>query len=203
MAKDTQNYCRLYLVRHGETDWNAQGKIQGQTELSLNETGRIQAYNLAKDLKNIKFEKVFSSTSIRARQTAEILALEKKLAIETTEALKERRYGRLEGQHKDLFKKLDLMMDILSEEEKFKFKAYLEMESDEEVVSRVLTFLREIAVAYIGKDILVATHGGLMRALLKHLGMGIKRGTISNGAVVLLFSDGVDFIIKETKGILL
>src|SRR3989339_1397072 len=91
------NYCHLYLVRHGETEWNVQKIIQGHKDIPLNQKGEKQARRLAKKLVKIKFGVVFSSDLLRAKRTAEIVVLEKKIAVKTTKTLRERHFGRFEG----------------------------------------------------------------------------------------------------------
>ncbi len=203
MLKDKRNYCKIYIVRHGQTDWNIQKKTQGHTNTPLNKAGKIQAGELAKNLRGINFDKIFSSDLLRANQTAEIIALEKKIAVEITELLRERRYGHFEGKNAEALKDFDLMRAALSKEERFKFKPYKDVESDEEVVNRMIRFIREISIIYIGKTILFVTHGGIMRAFLNHLGMDLPNGSIGNGAYAEILSDGVDILLKETQGITL
>ena len=67
---------KIFLVRHGETDWNLKGKIQGNTDIELNKTGIKQAYELSNKMleKNYKFSKIYSSPQKRALQTAKILS---------------------------------------------------------------------------------------------------------------------------------
>ena len=89
--------CTIYLVRHGETEWNEKKLIQGHSDIPLNKKGEIQAKQLGEKLKDIHFEAVFSSDLVRAKRTAEIMVLEKKLAVITTKALRERLFGRYEG----------------------------------------------------------------------------------------------------------
>ena len=64
----------IYIFRHGETDWNNLGKLQGQTDIELNEKGILQAKNISKYIKNIKFSKIFTSPLKRAIKTTEIVA---------------------------------------------------------------------------------------------------------------------------------
>lgn len=198
------NFCTIYLVRHGRTDWNEKGLIQGHTDRALDSTGKTQALDLAKELKHIKFDKVFSSDLLRARQTAEIIALDHKLTVETTKALRERKFGIFAGRHWTILKEIELTLKHLDESSKFSYKHHPSMESDEELMSRFITFLRELAVANPGKNILVVTHGGPMRLLLTKLGE-INRDMyfieISNLAYIKLVSDGIDFFVKKIKGI--
>jgi len=200
-------YCSLYIVRHGETEWNVKRLLQGQTDIPLNKTGEIQAEKLAKKLRGAEFAMIFSSDLLRAKRTAEIVALEKKIAVRTTKALRERKFGRFEGKswEAEEFQSLFDKFLKLSAKQRFKTTAYEGSESDEELMSRFIPFIRETSVAYPGKNVLVVTHGGVMRAFLNHLaydkGKEIQPGSIENAAYIRLLCDGVDFFVKETAGI--
>ena len=200
-------YCSLYIVRHGETDWNVKGLLQGQTDIPLNKTGEIQAEKLAKKLRSIEFAIIFSSDLLRAKRTAEIIALEKKIAVRTTKTLRERKFGRFEGKSWETkeFQTLFEKYLKLSTKQRFKMSPYEGNESDEELMSRFIPFIREVSVAYLEKNVLVVTHGGVMRAFLNHLASGkgkeMQPGSIENTAYIKLLYDGVDFFIKESSGI--
>lgn len=197
-------YCTFYIVRHGETEYNVKKLIQGQSDIPLNTVGEQQAANLAKEFKNFHFDAIFASDLSRAKRTAEIIALEHKLAVNTTKLLRERQLGKFVGQSLELLKKIDQELKSLNEQEKISYKTQHDIEDTEEMVSRFLTFLRETAIVYPGKIVLVTSHGGMIRVLLDHLGFFTKEdllGNISNGAYIKLQSDGVDFFLQETKGI--
>ncbi|OGK35369.1 hypothetical protein A3F59_06185 [Candidatus Roizmanbacteria bacterium RIFCSPHIGHO2_12_FULL_38_13] len=193
---------KIYLVRHGETDWNVQNLLQGQTDIHLNKKGIKQSQEFAKKVKKVKFDAVFSSDLVRARRTAEIITLDRKLAIETRKVLRERFFGKYEGMPRREFYKLFTNWEKLSEKEKFRFKLSEDIESEEEAAIRLITFLREVAVGYAGMTILIVAHGGLMKALLIHLGYATaeKPVRMKNNGFILLESDGVDFFIKEVNG---
>ena len=201
--------CTFYIVRHGESVWNIKGIIQGQKNSRLTKNGINQACKLAKELKNIKFDKTFSSDRIRAKRTAQIIALEHKLAIVTTKLLRERNFGNYQGKKWTIYerelKNLRKKRNNLPKQERFKFKLQDNIESDEEIVSRLIIFLRETAIIYPGKKILVVCHGGLMRTFLIHLGFDeyeeLPGGSIDNTGYAVVESDGVDFFVKETSGI--
>src|SRR5271165_3144262 len=89
--------ARLWLVRHGETDWNAQGRVQGHTPTELNENGRRQAASLAEMFAGRKFAALWSSDLPRARQTAEAIGSALGLDVQLTVALRERSFGPYEG----------------------------------------------------------------------------------------------------------
>jgi len=87
---------RLYIARHGETDWNALHRLQGWTDRPLNETGRRQAAELADILKGIRLEAIYSSTLSRSRDTATIVA-GKTMTVKSLDGLRERNYGHYQG----------------------------------------------------------------------------------------------------------
>ncbi len=202
MTQVNNNYCTLYVIRHGQTDWNIKGVTQGETDIPLNSVGIKQAQTLAKSLENIKFNAVFSSNLVRAKKTAEIIALERKIAVETSHLLRERRYGKQEGKDERMLQKFYEVWKSLSKKERAKYKPFPGYETNEEIVSRFITFLREVAVAYSKKTVLIVSHGGIMRAFLNHLSEETYlNGSISNTAYIKLESDGVDFLIRELHGI--
>ena len=88
---------KLYLVRHGETEWNHQRKMQGQTDIPLNEYGIEIAKMTAEGMKAIPFDKIYSSPLIRAKKTAEIIEEGRGIGVETDDRLKEIAFGKGEG----------------------------------------------------------------------------------------------------------
>ena len=74
---------KIYLVRHGETDWNQAGRLQGQTDIDLDAQGFAQAAEAAERLKEVPFEIAFCSPLIRARHTAETIVGERKIRRKT------------------------------------------------------------------------------------------------------------------------
>ena len=87
---------RLYIARHGETDWNALHRLQGWTDRPLNETGRRQAVALADSLKGIRLDAVYSSTLSRSRDTARTVA-GSTMTVKSLDGLRERNYGHYQG----------------------------------------------------------------------------------------------------------
>jgi broad specificity phosphatase PhoE len=198
------NLTTFYLVRHGETDWNKQKILQGHTDIPLNTTGEQQAKELGQTLKNVSFDLAFSSDLLRTKKTAELIILEKKLHVETTKLLREKTFGHLEAKPLDVFFAHTEVMRKMKKAERLKHRIAEGIESDEEVTTRLITFLRETAVAYPGKTVLVVTHSGLLRMFLLHAGHftfeELDTFSMSNGAYVTFQSDGVDFFIKEVVG---
>jgi broad specificity phosphatase PhoE len=199
----------IYIVRHGQTTSNLEAIVAGITDTPLTEQGQQQAHLRGKDLASVEFDVVFSSDLIRAKNTAEIISLNRQLAVNTTELLRERNFGDWEGrpeaeiqrENQHLFEELKK----LSAKEKLNFKFNPGYESGTEIIERFLIFLREVAVTYSGKALLVISHGSIMRSVLMHLGFGsyddLPPGCIDNTGYFVLESDGVDFFIKKTVGI--
>jgi broad specificity phosphatase PhoE len=211
------SFCTIYLVRHGESLGNVSlekwiFEVQ-KTALGSNLTklGEKQALAVSTKLKKVHFDAIFSSHLLRAKRTAEIIGQDRKMAVIAKEALQERKKGKLGGKSKEeLTKELGNNFlygnpDALTEEEMWKFRLFEDMESAEEAFGRFITALREIAIAYSGKTVLVVSHGNVMRSLLVHLGYAVfknlQSGAIENTGYIKLESDGIDFFIKETAGV--
>ena len=137
----------LLLVRHGETDWNADGRLQGQTDRPLSDYGREQALQLADDLQGEGFDAIYSSDLSRARETAEIVGARLGLRVELDPDLREKDWGNWEG-----------LTSV--ERDRVEFVG----ESTEAHQERTLRALRRLSERHPGDArILVVTHGGSMR----------------------------------------
>ncbi len=183
--------ARLHLVRHGETDWNVQKRYQGSQDIPLNERGRLQAAETAKALKDLQFAGIYSSHLKRAVETAEIIRGSRDQHIELFTQLKETCYGGLEGKtFAEIEAQYGHRFDLathhgLSNLEKLHYKFVPDVESGYEVIQRVLPALELIAQKHLDDDVLIVTHGGVIRALLVHLANHDWSSTkIQNGQVV-------------------
>ncbi len=199
-------FCTFYIVRHGLTDWNIQRRLQGHTDIPLNKQGEEEAIKMAKEyFKGVNFAMAFSSDLLRAKRTAQIIIQEKKIALKTTQLLRERDFGPWEGKKvKELEKELRINIKdfrVLADDQ----LAQLRIETNEKVISRLITFLRETALAYLGRNVLVVTHGSVMRIFLEKIGYINKEQSknlvIENLGHFILESDGLDFRLKQTVGI--
>ena len=146
----------IYLIRHGQTDWNVERKIQGQTDIPLNLNGKQQAEEAAKEIANLKIDRIISSDLSRAKETAEII--NKKVGKEITfdKRLREVNYGDFEGIQIDKFTDKD--WEIFNETPE-KIKG----EYRQQVYDRVKSFIDEIKD---DENVLVVTHGGSLRMML-------------------------------------
>ena len=188
---------------------NKQTILQGHLDAPLNEEGERQAQVAAEHLRDIKFDAIFSSDLLRAARTAEIIKLERDLAVQTSRLLRERFYGPYEGQpsaqYFEAARSLLEQYKELPREQRWKMKVHDQVESNEELVGRFTTFLREIAATHLGRKVLVVSHGGVIRTFLVHIGWAteaeLPAGTFANGAYVELRADGVDFFVQDVYGV--
>jgi uncharacterized phosphatase len=181
----------LVLVRHGETEWNRAGRVQGRTDIPLNDTGREQAAAAAARLRDADLDAVASSPLSRAAETARIIAEAIGLdAVETVDDLVERDYGDAEG------------MDGEQIRERFG-GPLVARETREQTVERVLPALVGIAERHPGGRVLVVSHGGVIGSLIRHAtrwawperGERIENGSdhvfrVEDGALTLVSSGG-------------
>lgn len=209
-GKKSKIMTQFYIVRHGESEGNLGivHSIAPVGESDLTDNGRRQVQELAQQFKGINFDYIISSDLARTQQTAEILAQERMIAIESTRLLRERSYGNVTKEVKQKIKtdlkKLLYEENELSKKEKFSLKLTDDMESTDDLIARVLTLFREIALTNLGKNILVVSHGEVIRALLIHLGEAeyheLPSSTFANAGYIVLETDGVDFYLKEIHG---
>ena len=163
----------LYLVRHGETDWNRARRIQGSTDIPLNDTGRAQAAATGRLLSRRSWDAIYSSPLSRAFETATIIAEEVGLAApEPVDALVERNYGAAEG--------------LADRELKERFPGNTEVpgrESREEVAERVIPALIDLAERHPDQALVVVGHGGVIRSVLAVIDPLGTHGMITNGSI--------------------
>ena len=153
----------LLLVRHGETDWNADGRLQGHTDRPLSDYGRRQARQLAEELDGEEIEAIYSSDLTRARETAEIVGGRLGLPVELDPELREKDWGTWEG-----------LTSV--ERDRVEFVG----ESTEAHQERILRALGRISERHPGDGrVLVVTHGGSMRRV-QVAAMGMALPVVEN-----------------------
>ena len=164
---------RFFLDRHGETEWNRLRKIQGVSDIPLNDTGRAQAAALGEILAEHRFDLIVASPLSRALETAQIIArklhMPAPLAIQD---LMERNYGEAEGSS-------GLELDTL-------YPAGTDIPGREErsdVMKRVVRTLLDLAIRHPDADILAVAHGGVIRAVIEYVAPGEYREPITNCSV--------------------
>jgi len=183
--------------------------IQGHVDLPLTEKGVRQAAERSATLKHLKFADAFSSDLFRAKHTAEVIAADHALTVKTTELLREQNFGKYNGIsfERYLTELHDLLeyRESLSENGRMQFRIADDAESYQEMIERLLQFFRPAALAYPGKNVLVVSHGGLMRLLLVYLGWAehgeLPPGAVTNAGLIVLQSDGIEFWVEHVDGV--
>ncbi len=155
----------LIMIRHGETDWNVEGRWQGQADVALNERGRAQAAKTAKELKNVPINAIYSSDLIRALETAQEISKVTGLPVQVDRRLREIHQGDWQGM---------LVTDI-----KARYADHFERrrldplniappggETVAQVASRVLAAVHEIVSKHPSETIAIVSHGFALAVIL-------------------------------------
>ncbi|MDF2576559.1 MAG: putative phosphoglycerate mutase [Chlamydiales bacterium] len=194
-----ENGSEIYLIRHGQTDWNAQGRLQGHTDIPLNREGILQAQALRDRLQNIKFRSAFSSDLTRALQTAEIVLNPYEIPIKQTPNLRERSLGSWEGR----LKKELPSIKFSSQQEYLNYKCCPKMESLTETYQRLKEFIQKIPAATLQGPILLSCHGGILSSVMYHLEYFPEiRWSIENCAWIKLQATNQSLEIISFEGII-
>ena len=155
---------KLYVVRHGQTDWNVAGKAQGREEIELNNTGIEQAKKAREHIKKYQINLIICSPLKRTRQTAEIINTVTNCQIIIDDRIIERNYGNLKGKTDEEWSSIvNEDIDIINNYNLNWNKQNIEPVQD--VCKRVWNLLDEIEEKYKDKNILLVTHGGTCRAI--------------------------------------
>lgn len=195
MQMGGRKQMKLYIVRHGETDWNKARRVQGFSDIPLNEYGIYLAEETAKGLRDIAFDLAYTSPLIRAKKTAEVILGDRKTPLIEEAAIKEMGFGIYEG------------MCISGEakaQESVEFNKFFTDtahfvpaqggEHVEGLLARTGAFLQELWTSEEKKDqtILLSTHGAAMTALVNQVKGNLetadfwKEGVPPNCAVTLV-----------------
>ena len=165
----------LYIIRHGKTDWNTRHKLQGKTDIPLNEEGRRMAEEAALEYRNTHFDVCFCSPLKRARETAEILLRGRDIPVQIDDRLAEMSFGSYEGQENS-FDIPDCPINVLF----FDPGNYTDppggAESLDSLFERTGAFLREKAFPLLdqGKDVLIVGHGAMNSSIVCQI-RGLER----------------------------
>jgi probable phosphoglycerate mutase len=169
----------LCITRHGETDWNQQGILQGWTDVTLNALGRRQAREMATSFDRAGFSAIWSSPLLRARETAEIIAPLIRLPLPKLHSgLMERNFGVFQGVPKAELAELNPveLQLILKRNPDGHFEGG---ESMDEFADRVLGSIVDIGAISSGCRVLIITHGWVMDVVTRHV-LGLPRSAILN-----------------------
>lgn len=184
---------KLYLIRHGETEWNATSKVQGTTDIRLNDKGRMQAEQVAKRLASENISVLYTSSLLRAKETAEKISKELNIEPKELHEFREICLGPWQG----------LTIDEIKENYSDHFKIYREKPSEFsmpgaetfiQVAERFCNAINGIVAENKGKNIVVVSHGAAIKAaVISILGIDIdhynKFRTDNASISILQFSD--------------
>ncbi len=196
---------RLYIIRHGETPWNSELRLQGQTDIELNEKGRALAVQTSAALADVPFDLVITSPLVRAEETAKLVLGGRTLPTVKEPRIAEISFGVMEG------KQVRDAAGRVTDPVFYRFfhapEQYVPLdggESIDELCARTAEFLDELKnkKEWMDKTILVSTHGAASRALLSHIrhtdrsdfwGSGVPK----NCAVSIVDLENGTWVIKE------
>ncbi|MED5403516.1 MAG: histidine phosphatase family protein [SAR324 cluster bacterium] len=167
----------IILIRHGETEWNSQKRMQGHSNSDLSEVGMGQIQALGELMKNVSFDHIYSSDSLRTRQTAEAITQYSGHTLQFDQRIREKNLGVFEGltsteakeRHPEIYRLFktagaNYVID--------------EGESTQQLLERALEFIEEIRRRHPQERVVMVTHGGVVRVLMKHaLGLSIDAPT--------------------------
>lgn len=148
---------KLFVARHGETEWNAQDKVCGLTDLSLTETGREQARKLAQTAQGKEIKVILASPLKRAQETAGIVGEALGLPVETEPLLIEQNYGIYEGVSR-------FNPDFLANKRCFAYR-YPGGESMMQMAHRLYGLIDRVRKQYWERNVLFVCHGGVCRVI--------------------------------------
>ena len=184
----------IILIRHGETEWNSQQRMQGHSNSDLSSVGQAQIQALGQWMKNVPFDLIYSSDSLRAKQTAEAITQFSGHELQFDQRLREKNLGVFEGltseeareRHPEVFRLF-----------KTAGSKYVidEGESTQQLQDRALEIVNEIRIKHPEERVLLVTHGGFIRVVMKHsLGLSLETPTR-----FLIRNTGVFRLVWEDK----
>lgn len=196
----------IYVIRHGETDWNKNHRFQGRTDIKLNDLGREQAARLRPLLQQLQIESVYSSPLLRALETAEIATQDIRVTIQKDERLQETNIGDAEGLTMDeLLLKYgdDSLLKWRSYDERLLDFSFPNGESKREMMYRVRQAFLDIAQNSNRNSIAIFAHGMVMRGLtyIFSEGKGWDLNFFANGSVhhYIWTDENPDRLIYKSK----
>jgi len=186
----------IILIRHGETEWNSQQRMQGHSNSDLSSVGQAQIQALGQWMKNVPFDHIYSSDSLRAKHTAEAITQFSGHKLKIDLRLREKNLGVFEGltseeareRHPEVFRLF-----------KTAGSKYVidEGESTQQLQDRALEIVDEIRIKHPEERVLLVTHGGFIRVVMKYsLGLSLETPTR-----FLIRNTGVFRLVWEDKWI--
>jgi len=186
----------IILIRHGETEWNSQQRMQGHSNSDLSSVGQAQIQALGQWMKNVPFDHIYSSDSLRAKQTAEAITQFSGHKLKIDLRLREKNLGVFEGLTSEEARERHPEVFSLFKTAGSKY-VIDEGESTQQLQDRALEIVDEIRIKYLEERVLLVTHGGFIRVVMKHsLGLSLETPTR-----FLIRNTGVFRLVWEDKWI--
>jgi len=184
----------IILIRHGETEWNSQQRMQGHSNSDLSSVGQAQIQALGQWLKNVPFDLIYSSDSPRAKQTAEAITQFSGHELQFDQRLREKNLGVFEGLTSEEARERHPEVFRLFKTAGSKYVVD-EGESTQQLQDRALEIVNEIRIKHPEERVLLVTHGGFIRVVMKHsLGLSLETPTR-----FLIRNTGVFRLVWEDK----
>jgi broad specificity phosphatase PhoE len=179
----------IHIIRHGETSWNVLKKIQGHMDIALNDKGREQAKRLVKKLEKVSLSHCYTSDLLRATETAEIALNGSEIDTYKDRRLRERTFGKWEGKFFDDYYAAGAIRGG-------------EVETDTSMQERLKEFITHIIQNHSDEEVLVSTHGGVVRNLLALItDLDIEKIHVKNTAYVRIAYINGAFNVEELDGV--
>ena len=184
----------IILIRHGETEWNSQKRMQGHSNSDLSSVGQAQIQALGQWMKNVPFNLIYSSDSLRAKQTAEAITQFSGHELQFDQRLREKNLGVFEGLTSEEARDRHPKVFRLFKTAGSKY-VINEGESTQQLLDRALEIVNEIRIKHPDERVLLVTHGGFIRVVMKHsLGLSLETPTR-----FLIRNTGVFRLVWEDK----
>ena len=160
----------LYIMRHGKTDWNKRHKLQGRTDIPLNDEGRMMAEKACIEYQDVHFDICFSSPLSRAVETAKIVLKNRHIPIITDDRLVEMSFGEYEGVENS-FETPDLPINVMFTNPEKYVESVGGAKTFEELYKRTGSFLKEVVEPLLkeGKDVLIVGHGMMNTSIIAQI----------------------------------
>jgi len=186
----------IIFIRHGETEWNSQQRMQGHSNSDLSSVGQAQIQALGQWMKNMPFDHIYSSDSLRAKQTAEAITQFSGNELKIDLRLREKNLGVFEGLTSEEARERHPEVFGLFKTAGSKY-VIDEGESTQQLQDRALEIVDEIRIKHPEERVLLVTHGGFIRVVMKHsLGLSLEKPTR-----FLIRNTGVFRLVWEDKWI--
>lgn len=196
----------IHIVRHGQSHGNVDPRTSGP-DPGLTEEGKGQVKKRAETLAQEKFDIIYTSHLLRARETAEILKGEREVEINVFPQLEERGFGDL-FDRPDVVEQLatfDKIQETLTDEQRWEYKYIPSMETEKDALRRFLSAIQTIVQVHKGKNVLVIGHGNLIRCLLVHLGKAtfveLPHSSFENAGYLRLVHAREVLVLEEVIGL--